>query len=145
MMSTAQAPLPAAPCLRIPEGEAPYLEAQSCGACDALYLTPRMACSRCGKRDDLHPQRLADRGTLYSFAIVHRSFPGVETPFISAIVDLEGGGTLKGNLRGIEATPEAVRLGMAVKVVIDDALGRRDKDGNAYLAYFFEPAEEPSA
>ena len=89
--------------------------------------------------------RLADRGTLYSFAIVHRSFPGVETPFISAIVDLDGGGTLKGNLRGLAATPETVRLGMAVKVVIDDALGRRDKDGNAYLAYFFEPAEEPSA
>jgi hypothetical protein len=34
---------------------------------------------------------------------------------------------------------------MAVKVVIDDALGRRDKEGNAYLAYFFEPLEESAA
>ena len=142
-MSTAHAPLPAAPCLRIPEGNAPYLEAMRCGACNALYLTPRMACSRCGKRDDLHPQRLADRAR-YTALPLSTVFPGVETPFISAIVDLDGGGTLKGNLRGLEP-PRDRCLGMAVKVVIGDALGRRDKDGNAYLAYFFEPAEEPSA
>lgn len=144
-MSTATQLLPAAPCLRIPNGEPPFLEGQRCGACGSLYLTSRMACSRCGKRDDFHAQRLASEGTLYSYAIVHRSFPGVETPFISAIVDLTDGAVLKGNLRGIPADPNQIRLGMAVKVVIDDALGRRDKEGNAYLAYFFEPLEESAA
>ena len=33
-----------------------------------------------------------------------------------------------------------VDLGMKVKVVYGDALGRKDKDGNSYMSYFFEPA-----
>ena len=37
-------------------------------------------------------------------------------------------------------TPEKLDFGMPVKVVFGDALGRRDKDGNAYISYFFEPA-----
>jgi hypothetical protein len=28
---------------------------------------------------------------------------------------------------------------MPVRVVYKDALGRKDKEGNSYLAYFFEP------
>jgi hypothetical protein len=28
---------------------------------------------------------------------------------------------------------------MPVEVVYDDALGRKDADGNAYLSYFFQP------
>jgi hypothetical protein len=41
------------------------------------------------RRGALKPERLANTGRLYNYTIVHRSFPGVETPFISAIVDLE--------------------------------------------------------
>ena len=29
---------------------------------------------------------------------------------------------------------------MPVDVVFQDALGRKDKDGNNYLSYFFQPA-----
>jgi len=29
---------------------------------------------------------------------------------------------------------------MPVEVVFKDALGRKDKDGNSYLSYFFQPA-----
>lgn len=28
---------------------------------------------------------------------------------------------------------------MPVEVVFDDALGRKDRDGNSYMAYFFQP------
>jgi hypothetical protein len=28
---------------------------------------------------------------------------------------------------------------MPVEVVFDDALGRKDKDGNSYISYFFKP------
>ena len=41
---------------------------------------------------------------------MHRNFPGVEVPFISAIVDLDGGGTLKGNLMDIVPSPEALKF-----------------------------------
>ena len=45
-------------------------------------------------RDALAAQKLSKKGKLYAYSIVHRSFPGVEVPYISAIVDLEGGGTI---------------------------------------------------
>ena len=88
----------------------------------------------------MHPTRLANRGTLYVYSIVHRTFPGIEVPYVSAVVDLEGGGTVKGNLIDIEPKPEKIKLGMPVEVVYKDALGRKDKEGNSYLSYFFRPA-----
>ena len=53
---------------------------------------------------------------------------------------MEDGGTVKGNLINVEPDPENVDFGMKVKVVYGDALGRKDKDGNSYMSYFFEPA-----
>ena len=35
--------------------------------------------------------KLSNKGKLYSYSIVFRSFPGIDVPYISAIVDLEGG------------------------------------------------------
>ena len=88
----------------------------------------------------MQPTRLANRGTLYVYSIVHRTFPGIEVPYVSAVVDLEGGGMVKGNLIDIDPKPEKIKLGMPVEVVYKDALGRKDKEGNSYLSYFFRPA-----
>ena len=95
-MTTAK-PLPAVDFLKIPETGDPYLEALKCKNCNSIYLGARAVCSKCGARDQLAAYRLGTKGKLYAYSIVHRSFPGVEVPYISAIVDLEGGGTLKGN------------------------------------------------
>jgi len=81
---------------------------------------------------------LPTRGKLYSYSIVYRSFPGVEVPYISAIVDLEDGTAIKGNLIGVEPDPKNITFDMPIEVVFDDALGRRDSEGRAYLAYFFQ-------
>lgn len=144
-MSTARArPLPVVDHLVIPEDGDPYLAGSKCRACGAVYLGSREVCSRCAERDRMETIRLADTGTLYSYAIVHRSFPGVEVPFVSAIVDLDGGGTIKGNLVDIEADPDRIAFGMPVKVVFRDALGRKDEDGNGYLSYFFVPGGNAS-
>lgn len=140
-MSEAQAakPLPVVDFLKLPDDGEPYLEATKCGACGAIYLNSRLACGKCGERRQLGPVRLGNTGTLYSYCIVHRSFPGIEVPYISAIVDLDGGGTLKGNLIGIEPDPAKIPFGLPVQVVFKDALGRKDKDGNSYISYFFQP------
>ena len=55
------------------------------------------------------------------YSIVHRSFPGVEVPYVSAIVDLEGGGTVKGNLIDVEPDPAKIKFGMPVEVVYEIA------------------------
>lgn len=136
----ASGPLPVVPWLKMPEGEDPYLEGHKCGECGSVFLGERSVCSHCGARDKMTAVKLSNKGKLYSFCIVHRSFPGIEVPYISAIVDLEGGGTVKGNLIGIDPDPEKIKFDMPVEVVYEDALGRKDADGNSYISYFFKPA-----
>lgn len=132
-------PLPAVDFLKIPESGEPYLEGHKCGGCGAIYLGVRAVCSKCGARGKLAPVKLSNQGSLYVYSIVCRSFPGVQVPYVSAIVDLDGGGTVKGNLIGVDPDPVKIKMGMPVRVVYKDALGRKDKEGNSYLAYFFEP------
>ena len=134
----ADAPLPAVPYLKLPEGGDPYLEGFKCSACDAITLKRRTACGRCGARDKSAPFKLSNQGTLNTFSIVHRSFPGIEVPFVSAIADLDGGGTVKTNMIGIDPTPEAIQPGMRVEVTYEIA-PRKDAEGNEYLTYYFQP------
>ena len=136
-MTTAK-PLPAVDFLKIPETGEPYLEGLKCKSCGAIFLGHRAVCSKCGARDQLAAHRLGTKGKLYAYSIVHRSFPGVEVPYISAIVDLEGGGSLKGNLINVEPDPKKLEFDMPVDIIIKDA-GRKDREGNSYLAYFFQP------
>jgi len=133
-------PLPAVPYLKLPEDGDPYLEGHECGACGAIFLGERDVCSKCGARGKLTAKKLANTGKLHVYSIVHRSFPGIEVPYVSAIIDLDGGGTVKGNLIGVDPDPEKIQFGMPVEVVYKDALGRKDKEGNAYLSHFFQPA-----
>ena len=82
---------------------------------------------------------LPNSGKLYSYSIVYRSFPGIDVPYISAIVDLDDGTAIKGNLINVEPEPENIEFDMPVDVVFADALGRKDADGNSYLSFFFQP------
>jgi uncharacterized OB-fold protein len=132
-------PLPAVPYLKIPEDGEPYLEGHKCGACGATFLGERSVCSKCGARDQMSAVTLPNSGKLYSYSIVYRSFPGIDVPYISAIVDLEDGTAVKGNLIDVEPDPANIEFDMPVEVVYDDALGRKDRDGNSYMAYFFKP------
>jgi uncharacterized OB-fold protein len=132
-------PLPVVAFLKIPEAGDPYLEGYKCGNCGEVFLGQRLVCAACGTRGKMSATKLSNDGKLYNFTIVHRNFPGVPVPFISAIVDLDGGGCVKGNLIDMIPNAEAIKFDMPVNVVFRDA-GRKDKDGNAYLAYFFTPA-----
>ena len=132
-------PLPAVPYIKIPEAGEPYLEGHKCGSCGATFLGERNVCSKCGARDQMSKVTLPNSGKLYSYSIVHRSFPGIDVPYISAIVDLDDGTAIKGNLINVEPDPEKIEFDMPVEVVFDDALGRKDRDGNSYISYFFQP------
>ncbi len=136
--AAAKSPLPVVPFLRIPEDGEPYLEGHRCGSCGAIFLGARSVCSSCTTRDRMEPIRLSNRGELHVFSIVHRSFPGIEVPYVSAIVDPEGGGVVKGNLVNIDADPEKIHMGMPVEVIYRIA-PRKDAEGNEYLTYYFQP------
>ena len=130
--------LPVVPFLKIPEGSDPYIEGSRCKNCGAVFLGERSTCSACSARDTMETLALSNQGELYVFSIVCRSFPGIEVPYVSAIVDLEGGGTLKGNLINIDADPEKIKMGMPIEVIYQKA-PRKDAEGNEYLTYYFQP------
>ena len=136
--AAAQGPLPIVSFLKIPPQGDPYLEGVRCGKCRAVFLGERKTCASCGAREGLAATKLAGTGTLYVYTIVYRSFPGVPVPYVSAIVDLDGGGTVKGNLVGIDPDPKKIQMGMPVAVVFRKA-PTKDREGNEYLTYCFEP------
>jgi uncharacterized OB-fold protein len=131
-------PLPVVPYLKIPDGGDPYLESWRCKQCGADFLGERSTCSSCGTQGKLEATKLSNHGKLYVYSIVHRSFPGIEVPYVSSIVDLDGGGTVKGNLINIEPDPAKIEMGMPVEVVYQIA-PRKDAEGNEYLTYYFQP------
>jgi uncharacterized protein len=131
--------LPVVDYLKLPENGEPFLEGHKCSKCDAMFLGERKVCSSCFSRGSLEAVKLNNTGKLYSYSIVCRSFPGIDVPYISAIVDLDGGGTVKGNLIDVEPDPEKIKFDMPVEIIFDDALGRKDAEGNSYISYFFKP------
>jgi uncharacterized OB-fold protein len=136
-MSEAAALRPVVPFLKNVDSQ-PYLEGLVCKACERVFLDLRKHCSACGARDAMLPRRLSDHGTLHAYTIIHRSFPGVPVPYVSAIVDLDGGGCVKGNLLRVPIDPARIASGMRVRLIYEQA-PQRDKDGGCYLAYFFVP------
>lgn len=131
-------PKPAGSVIRIGADGRPWIEGFRCGACGAVVTEQTMACRRCASRHAPEAFRAGETGRLYSWSVVHRSYPGIAVPFVSAIVDLDDGLTLKGTLR--EVDPSGLRQGLPLRLVYDDAGGARDKEGVPYVGFHFVPA-----
>ena len=117
---------------------APYLNANSCEECGALYFDRRNACAKCGKTA-FGKKKLGDKGKVASYTIVHRAAPNIHVPYVSAIVHLEGGGDVKTNIVNIEPDPDHVQLNMPVRMTT--FVAGVDDDGTEAVAFGFEPAE----
>lgn len=137
-MSGSTATVSAVPFLRSNANGTPHLEALACERCGKLFLDARRHCSACGARDALKPRALSQTGTLYTYTIVHRSMPGIRVPYVSAVVDLDGGGTVKGNLTDVPAEPSAIHIGMRVRLSYFE-IDRSAQGKPAVLAYAFVP------
>jgi uncharacterized OB-fold protein len=128
----------AVPYLVVEDDGAWELRGTRCLKCGAVFARVQKICARCHERKALEAASLSRQGHLYTFTIVHRSYPGVPTPFIEAVVDLEGGGTLRGALTDIAADPGVIRYGLPVEVVCRDT-GQRDETGASYVVPMFVP------
>lgn len=126
------------PFLKHDDSGKPYLAGTSCSACDLTYVGERAICAKCASGDHMKPVRLAETGKVYVFTIVHRSFPGVEAPFVDVIVDLDDGAHIKGTLRGVEPDPEHIPFDLPVRVVYRE-VEPVNKPGKPHLTYMFEP------
>ena len=119
------------------DGGPAHLEAWEAVDSGALYFDRRNADAK-GGGTEFRRKKLATTGKVRSFTIVHRTVPGVPAPYVSALVDLDGGGTVKANLSNIPPDPEHVKLGMAVRMTTFPA--GTDDDGTEAIAFAFEPA-----
>ncbi len=131
---------PGAGVIRIGTDGRAWIEGFRCAACGAAFVDATLACRSCASRTAPEPFRAVETGKLHSWSVVHRSYPGVAVPFVSAIVDLDDGLTLKGTLRDVDAG--ALHQDLLVNLVFDDAGGARDKDGVAYVGFHFIPRED---
>jgi uncharacterized OB-fold protein len=117
-------------------GAEPHLEANECTSCGARFFDRRNACAGCfGTSFKKVP--IGTSGEVTSFTIVSFAPPGVEVPFVSAVVDCDGT-SVRCNLINVKPDPESVKLGMKVRLATY-SMGP-DADGTEGIGYGFEPA-----
>ena len=115
-----------------PQGESDYywekakqheLWLRQCNACGNPYFYPRDISPCCFSKDTSWTQA-SGKATLYTFGIVHRApHPGfaADTPYVTAVVELEEGPRMPTNIVGIgEPSPEKLRVGMPLEVTFED-------------------------
>ena len=115
-----------------------YLNGSVCKNCGTRYVGPRLFCGKCSSDGPFEKVKLASTGELYVFTIIHQATPYVQAPYVAAIVDLDGGGSVNTNIVGIEPKPENLKFGMKLKMFTEKV--SEDKEGNGYVAYRFTPA-----
>ena len=138
-----------APMLHLPStaGEKPYLVGYRCTSCGATYIGEgRVGCSKCTTDGKIEEAKLSDRGTLYVYSIVHQSAPGIPVPYVSAIVDLPEGVSVRCNLVDIEPDPAKITFGMPVEMITRKVRERQEKNAEGVeetidiIAFFFRPS-----
>ncbi len=127
--------------LVVGDGE-PHLAAWESTESGALYFDRRNADAKSGGTE-FRRKKLAGTGRVRSFTIVHRTVPGVPAPYVSALIDLDGGGVVKSNLANVSPDPEHVKLGMPVRLTT--FVAGTDDDGTEAIAFAFEPASRKGA
>jgi len=117
-------------------GDDPHLEANQCSGCGARFFDRRNACGKCSGTE-FKKVRIATQGEVRTFTIVAFAAPGIDVPFVSAIVDCDGT-SVRTNIVNIEASPDHVKLGMPVKLTTFP-IGK-DGSGVEAINFGFEPA-----
>ncbi len=117
-------------------GDSPHLVAQECESCGARFFDRRNACASCSGTA-FRAVDIATHGEVRSFTIVAFAAPGIEVPFVSAIIDCDGT-SVRANLVNVEPDPDHVKLGMPVRLTTFP-IGA-DQEGVEAINFGFEPA-----
>ena len=125
MMSTSSQPGAARP-LRagLFQFDPPKLLGSRCPDCGVVVFPSKDFCPACHSEADQASVLLSERGTVFSYTVVHQAPAGRRTPYVLAYVDLEDGVRV---MAQIDHAPDDVRLGMPVSLdirqVSEDAQG----------------------
>jgi uncharacterized protein len=131
-MTTSAAQIPMVSYLVLSGDGPPHLVAQRCTSCGATFFDRRNACASCGKLK-FETVPLQNTGMLRSYTIVHRAAPNVSAPYVSAVIELDGGGVIKANLVDVDPDPKAIHLGG--RVHLTTFVAGTDDDGTEAVAF----------
>lgn len=108
-----------------------------CQACGRWQHPPSPVCPRC-LSDQLSPEAVSGKGEVFSFTVNVKPWgPGLEVPYVIAIVRLDEQADLQLTSNLIDVAPERVRIGLRVMVTFE-------QDENVWLP-MFRPDEATSA
>lgn len=117
-------------------GDQPHLVANECTQCGARYFDRRNACAGCFGTE-FRSVGVATQGEVRAFTIVSMAAPGIEVPFVSAVVDCDGT-SVRTNVINTPPDPDHVSLGMKVRLATYP-MGD-DENGTVAVGFGFEPA-----
>ena len=116
-------------------GDSPHLVAHECTSCGARYFDRRNACAGCFA-SDFRTVDVATEGEVRAFTIVAFAAPGIDVPFVAAVVDCDGT-SVRANVINCPPDPEHIKLGMKVRLTTY-SLGT-DAHGTEAIGFGFEP------
>jgi uncharacterized protein len=100
-----------------------------CNDCGYYIHPPSPRCPRC-LSDDVGPAAVSGRGVVYTYTVNRREWsPGLEVPYVIAIVQLDEQSDLRLMTNIVGCSPEAVEIGMPVQVEFRE-------QGEAYVPVF---------
>ena len=101
-----------------------------CDACGLVQYPQARVCIGCQARDRMSEQKLARRGTVFTFTVDHLA-PVPELPIAMAVIDLDGGGRVY--LQCTDAADGEVEVGTPVTLTF-----RRLHEGGGNRNYFWK-------
>ena len=114
----------------------PHLVANECTSCGARFFDRRNACAGCFNTEFTSVD-IPTEGIVRSFSIITFAAPGVDVPFVAAVIDC-GGTSVRANIINCPPDPEHVSLGMSVRLAT--TVVGPDSAGVEAVNYGFEPA-----
>ena len=104
-----------------------------CTSCGYWIHPPTPRCPQC-LSDAVEPQAVSGRGTVYSYTINRQAwFPGLEVPFVIAMVELDEQPGLRLMTNIVDCPTEEVEIGMPVEVAFVER-------GEAFIPVFHRVA-----
>ena len=139
--ATDTGPRPIVPFLKLQPK--PHLVGTKC-SCGAIYLdAKRIACSKCGATGQFQQVPLSDKGKVYVFSVVHQSFPGIKTPYVTAIIDLPEGVSVRCGLSDVnpEQLQKEPQKYFNMPVEMTTSVVAKDREGHDVVAFSFRPSK----